>query len=154
MAHTVRKEGYSNGFQSIRSNLLDLNVSENCRCYPGHSGVIILWYTLYQYFCLTAFARNRIGTGLVQKKCWRQGFKGLWEGPDPQLADFFACSTLLIVDVRRQLVEARERAVDQDIVLPREASLVRSLCKCQRRLTPRLQTRPPHQSACAATWQI
>lgn len=57
MTHAVRKEGYSNGFQSIRSNLLDLNVSENCRCYPGHSGVIILWYTLYQYFYLTAFAR-------------------------------------------------------------------------------------------------
>ncbi|SIT55766.1 hypothetical protein BQ8794_230076 [Mesorhizobium prunaredense] len=59
IAHAVRKEGYSNGFQSIRSNLLDLNVSENCRCYPGHSGVIILRYTYVQYVCLTAFARNR-----------------------------------------------------------------------------------------------
>jgi hypothetical protein len=58
MAHALRKEGYSNGFQSIRSNLLDLNVSENCRCYPGHSGVIILRYTYVQHVCLTAFARK------------------------------------------------------------------------------------------------
>lgn len=68
MAHAVRKEGYSNGIQSIRSNLLDLNASENCRCYPGHSGVIILWYTLYQYFCLIAFERNRIGEGPTDRQ--------------------------------------------------------------------------------------
>jgi hypothetical protein len=34
MTHAVRKEGYSNGFQSIRSNLLDLNVSEKLPLLP------------------------------------------------------------------------------------------------------------------------
>lgn len=35
---------------------------------------------------------------------------------DQQLADLSRASKLLLVDVRRQLVEARERALDQDIV--------------------------------------
>lgn len=154
MTHAVRKEGYSNGFQSIRSNLLDLNVSENCRCYPGHSGEIILWYTLYQYFCLTSFARNRIGTGLVQKSSGGSALRDLWEGPDPQLADFSRAPRYLLSMCGGSWLGRASGQSIKTLSLPREASLVRSLCKCQRRLTPRLQTRPPHQSACAATWQI
>lgn len=66
-ALTVRKEGYSNGFQSIRSNLLDLNVSENCRCYPGHSGVIFCGIPCTNTSALSRVREIRIGTRLVQK---------------------------------------------------------------------------------------
>lgn len=37
-------------------------------------------------------------------------------GGNQQLADLSHAPKLLLVDVRRQLVEARERALDQDIV--------------------------------------
>jgi hypothetical protein len=37
------------------------------------------------------------------------------EGGSPAACGSYACPKLLLVDVRRQLVEARERAFDQDI---------------------------------------
>lgn len=103
------------GFQSVRLSLLDLSDLETGSLLPRaqRSDFIVI------NLCTGTSALR--GTGLVQRSqgnALRTGRLPVrrWEEGDQQLADLSRAPKLLLVDVRRQLVEARQRALDQVIV--------------------------------------